>query len=180
MFAAAAGAALLELGAHAFVNIGWNKILGRAAEARQFFDQARTEIAVLLGGQHKNGFDVRLDFAIHHGHLQFVFVIGDGADAADDDGGAFSAGVVHQKAVENVNLHVVPFEGRGLKHLDAFLFGEQRIFFEVVGDGDNQLSKNIGRASDEIQVAIGDRIEGAGINGGNRLGGRVTGVEWHS
>ena len=70
------------------------------------------------------GFDLWLDFAIHHGHLQLVFVVGDGADAAHDHAGFFGACIVHQQAVEYVNLDVHPLERRGLQHLHALFFGE--------------------------------------------------------
>ena len=43
----------------------------------------------------------------------------------------------------NVHFDVFPLEGDGFEHLDALFHGEQRIFLEIVRDGDDQLVENI-------------------------------------
>ena len=46
------------------------------------------------------GFDFGREPAIHESHLQFVLVVGDGANAADNDAGAALGRVAHQQSVE--------------------------------------------------------------------------------
>src|ERR1051326_492925 len=53
-----------------------------AAKAKNLFDQPRAQVRVGLGWHHENSFQLRLQLAVHQRHLQFVFVVTDGADAS--------------------------------------------------------------------------------------------------
>src|SRR5579863_8392393 len=55
-----------------------------SAQLRNFTDQPGAQITVRLSGHHENRFDVGLKFAVHQRHLQFVFVIADGANSAQN------------------------------------------------------------------------------------------------
>ena len=75
-------------------------------QSDDFLHQPRADEGVRLAGHEKDGFDFGPKAAIHERHLQFVFVIRDGADAAQDDAGAALGRVVHQQAVEGADLDV--------------------------------------------------------------------------
>src|SRR4051794_35326716 len=48
--------------------------------------------------------------------------------------------------------------------LDPLVGREQRAFGVVAGDPDNQMVDDVQRAPDDVVMAIGDRIEGTGID----------------
>src|SRR4051794_28442128 len=52
------------------------------AKAKNLFDQPGAQIGISFRGHHEHGFQLRLQFAVHQGHLQLILVIADGADAA--------------------------------------------------------------------------------------------------
>src|ERR1700733_10123177 len=82
----------------------------RSAEARDLAHQARTQITVSFGGQHEHCFQTGLKAAVHHGHLQFVLVVGDGADAAEEHARFHAPRVFHEQTIEGIHFHV----GEGL------------------------------------------------------------------
>src|SRR5260221_14060709 len=45
-----------------------------ASEPENFFYQARTQVRIGFGRHHENRFQLRLQFAVHQGHLQLVFI----------------------------------------------------------------------------------------------------------
>src|SRR5258708_17947784 len=53
----------------------------RSAEPENFFHKSRTQVRVGLRRHHEDRFQLRLQFAVHQGHLQFKLVIADGAYA---------------------------------------------------------------------------------------------------
>ncbi len=77
--------------------------------------------------------------AIHEGHLQFVLVVGNGADAAHDDTGSALGCVVHQQAVEGNYFGIGDALDHFLQHFDAFFDAEERLLFVVAQDGDDEL-----------------------------------------
>ena len=52
-----------------------------------------------------------------------------------------------------------------MEHLDALLHVEERIFHGIVEDGDGEVIKELGAARDQVDVPVGGRVEGAGIEG---------------
>ncbi len=62
-----------------------------------------------------------------------------------------------------------------LQHLDALFHAEQRPLFVVAENGDDQAVEQSRAALDQIQVAVRDGIEGAGVEGHNRGGFRSQG-----
>ena len=57
------------------------------------------------------------------------------------------------------------------QHLHALFDGEERILDRVDEDGDGEVVKELGAALDQVHVAVGGRVEGAGIEGFNGHGG---------
>jgi hypothetical protein len=123
----------------------------------------------LLSGEEEDGFDLRLQAAVHQGHLEFVFVVGDGADAAHDYAGAFANGVVREKAVEEVDFDVRVWGRDGDEHFHPLGYGEERGFALVAEDGYDELVAEARAAGDDVEMAAGYGIEGSGIDGDQLL-----------
>src|SRR6266850_7743457 len=94
---------LLDYGRH---QIGQGRTM-----LRDFPHQLGTQVAVRFAGKHKHGFQPRLELAIHQRHLQFVFVIGNGADAAENHAGMPLARIVHEQTFEHAHFHISPLLG---------------------------------------------------------------------
>src|SRR5260370_33121568 len=77
----------------------------RAAELRDLAHQFRAQIAISFAGQHEHSFQARLEFAIHQRHLQFVLIIGDGANAAQDHPGVALAPIVDHQAPKDPDFY---------------------------------------------------------------------------
>src|SRR5882672_6099205 len=101
---------------------------GRAV-LRDFPHQLGTQVAVRLAGKHEHGLQPRLELAIHQRHLQLVFVIGNGADAAENHAGMPLARVVHEQPFKHVHFHISPLLGDFTQHLHTLGNGEERLLF---------------------------------------------------
>src|SRR6478752_5933328 len=60
------------------------EILHRAVELGDFFHDARAEVRIFGIGHHENRLDALVELTVRGSHLQLVFEIRDGADAAHD------------------------------------------------------------------------------------------------
>src|SRR5581483_5442278 len=154
-----------------------DQALDRSAETDDLLHQPRTDIGVSFGRHHEHSLDLRAELAVHQGHLQLVFVIADGANAAENDRGIHLLGVFHQQALEGVHPHVVVVCGSFLQHVAAFRQREERVLFRVTQDRHYQLFKNFAASRDQVEVAVGERIEGPGIDGNNVLQAASVEVE---
>src|SRR5579872_685387 len=54
------------------------------AQPEDLFHQSRTYVGIRLRGHHEHGFDTRLQAAVHESHLEFIFVVADRADTAQN------------------------------------------------------------------------------------------------
>jgi hypothetical protein len=140
-----------------------------AAEARDLLDEARGDELVVLAGHQEDGLDGRVEAVVHAGHLELVVEIADGAEAADDHGRVDAAGEVDEQAVEALDLDLGAGAlgdggGLGADELDAFLEREHGALAGIDGDADDQAVNEPGGAGDDVHVAVGDRVEGAGVD----------------
>src|SRR5216684_9167868 len=140
-----------------------------AAQFADLLDETRGDELVAVGGHQEHGLDVRVEAGVYAGHLEFVFEIGDRAQAAQDYAGADRLGEMHQQGVERPDLDplvVAVFEVAHLvaDDLDPLVGREQRALGVIAGDPDDQMIHHIQGAPDDVAMAVGDRIEGAGID----------------
>ena len=82
--------------------------------------------------------------------------------------GADALGEVHQQVLERQGDNFDALGGRersglGQDHLDPFFQREERSLVPVDGDADHQLVHQLHRATDDVEVAVRDGIEGPGI-----------------
>ena len=105
---------------------------------------------------------------VHAGDLHFVVEVGAVAQAADQDGGAAllrgSDGeiVVGGRLERAAGLRGDRAEHL-LNHLEALLRRKQRLFAGVDPDGHDQPVAEADGMPDHVQMAVGDGVEGAGI-----------------
>src|SRR5262249_47525657 len=89
---------------------------------------------------------------------------GDGADAADDQMGAAGGGVVDQQAFERSDFDVGIGAHHFAEHLRSFFDAEQRILGLIAEYSDNEMLHQAAGPGDQVEVAVGDRIERTGVN----------------
>jgi hypothetical protein len=137
-----------------------------AAETEDALDESGADVGVLFRRHHEEGFELGVELAVHHGHLELVLVVGDGADAAEDGGCALLAGEVDQEAVEGGDGDVADGGDGFGDHLETLGDGEERgAFLGVAEDGDDELVDDFGAAGNQVEMAVGERVEGAGVDG---------------
>src|SRR5690242_18745471 len=130
-----------------------------AAVPGDLLDQAGGQERVQRVGGHEQ----RLDLGhpvVHLRHLHLVLEVGDGAQALDHGGDPVGGAEVHQQAVEPLDPHVAVAGGDLAQHLDALVDREQALLGDVDQHGDDDLVVQAGGPADDVEVAVGDRIEG--------------------
>ena len=101
---------------------------------------------------------------IHESHLELELEIGDGAKSAHDHLRAAPRHVVDEQTFEGVDLDVRLVAEHGAGDLDALVHREERCLFRVDENRDDDAVEQAGAAGDDVDVAVGQRIEGAGID----------------
>jgi hypothetical protein len=138
-----------------------------AAEAGNFLDDARAEEGIRVLRHHENRLDFFIQFTIHQGELEFEFEVRDGAQSADDGLGVAALNVIHQQGIEGIGFGIGNvFDGLA-NQIHPFFKREHRLFGVVLGDGHNDVIEQFDGAFDDVQVAVGQGIKTAGINGGS-------------
>ena len=102
------------------------------------------------------------------GELHLALEVADGAQAADDRSGATLAAQVDGQAVEGLDIDPVGRCARLRERLaddaDPGLDIEQRRLPRVGQDGDDQGVEHVRGTLDDVEMAVGDRVERAGID----------------
>src|SRR3546814_4031759 len=70
---------------HRRANRGGDELVDRTAKDRDLLDQARSDGLQPDVGHQEYRFDAVVELLVHPRHLIFIFEVGDGAQAADDD-----------------------------------------------------------------------------------------------
>jgi len=133
------------------------------AKAENFFQHPRTDKRIASGRLQKNRLDLRSQAPVHQRHLELVFVIGDGPDAAQHSRCPLPACKLDHKTVKRSHRHIAKRTGGFFEHLDTLCHGEERIFAGIVEHGDRQVPKELGSTLNQVNVPIGRRVKRAGI-----------------
>src|SRR6266496_3475342 len=88
---------------HSLFNQRRHQSLDVCAQLKYFLHQTRAYIRVSLSRHHEYSLETRFKPPVHQGHLQFKFVIRNGANAADDRMRFAFGGVLHQQPLETVD-----------------------------------------------------------------------------
>ena len=97
--------------------------------------------------------------------VELKLKIGQGAQAAQHGLRAALRGKVHQKAVEGIHLHPGCSVQAGPQHLHPLLEGKEELLFRVRQDGHDDAVEDFQPAVDQIQMAVGDGVKRARIDG---------------
>src|SRR5581483_9005083 len=95
------------------------------------------------------------------GHLELVVEVADRSKPLDDHRDAVVAAVVDDQAVEAVDAHVAVLGGDFLEHFAALVDAEHARLRLVDEHRHDQLVIELGRPSDDVEVAVRDGVERA-------------------
>ena len=135
-----------------------------AAVARDLFHERGAGVAILLVRHDEDRLDLGLQVAVHQRHVELKLEVGERSQAADERVGLLGDGELDEQAVEENSGDVWVFGDVGLNQSEALFGGEKRALARVAGDGDSDAVKQPGRAVEHVEVAVGQRVKGAGIN----------------
>ena len=106
-----------------------------------------------------------LKTAVHQGQLKFILEVRHRAQAAQQGADPALGRVFNGQARKGLHHHA-RFVLEGLAgHFHPFLMAEQREFWGIVGHGHDDPVKDVAAAPDQAEMAVGQRVEGAGIEG---------------
>ena len=108
-----------------------------------------------------------MTFSVLQGHLQFVLVVADDANAAQYRAGIGPQRVVHGQSIESINLHILEVGSEIVQHQAPLGNAEQGQLLRITQNRDYQLVEDLAAAGDQIQMPVSRRIERAGIDRGN-------------
>src|ERR1041385_6272322 len=139
-----------------------------AAQYGDFLDKPRSDGLMPRIGHKEHGFDIGVQPLVHPDHLELVLEIGNRAQAPHDHAGANLLGEFDQQGFEFLHCDggaAVAGQRRGFltDDFEAFLQREDRRFGGIGGDTDDELIHQLHGAADDVDVAQGQGIEGAGI-----------------
>ena len=111
---------------------------------------------------------------VHQGHLHLVLEVRDGAQAAHDHARLLDARVVDEQAAEGVHLDVRQVgEDLAGQSRSAPSTWKQRRLLDVHEDRHDDALEQARAARDDVDVAVGQRVEGPGIDRHLVAAGRV-------
>ena len=96
------------------------QILDRSTQLRNLPYQPGTKIRILLRWHHEHSLQFRMQFAVHQRHLQFVFIIADGANPAQNRVSLDFGRILDHEPVKRPDLHILEIGGHGFQHQQAF------------------------------------------------------------
>lgn len=118
-------------------------------------------MALRRGQEH--GLDFRIQPPVGRRQLKLELEVRHGPQAADNHTCMIRPNTIYQQPLETDDRDVVDVAGDFSYQLDAFLEREQWSFAGILGNCHNQIAKNMPGAEYQVQVPIGNRIEGPGI-----------------
>src|SRR5580704_341589 len=141
-----------------------------SAQRADLLDEARRDELEAVGGHQKDVFDLGIEAGVHPHHLKLVLEVGNCAQPADDDAGADRLGELHQQGLKGAHLDAF---GRlaleqlgdvGADDLNPFVGRKERALAVVARHRDDQPVDNLRGAANDVEMAVGDRVKGAGID----------------
>lgn len=145
-----------------------------AAEACDLLYQAGGNIAVVLARHEEHRLESRGEAAIHEGHLEFELEVAHGAQSADDGAGFLAPREFDEEAGEPCDSDVSQSRNGLAEEGDPLVGREEAAFFRVAGDGHENLVKDVRGAREHVEVAVGDGVERACVDGAFHGGGRCA------
>src|SRR5204862_7144371 len=118
-------------------------------------------------------FNPWLESPIHQRHLQFIFVVGDRADAANDDTGLLGHCVIDEQSTKRIDADLTPtlidiLQNFG-EHLLPFLDSEEGLLLRIDQNADDYLVEEFAAALDNVQMAVGNWVKRPGVDGASHV-----------
>ena len=142
-----------------------NEPVDAAAEREHLFDEPRADVTVLLRRHHENGFDFIIQAPVHERHLELELEVRHGAKPAHDDLRATPLHVIHEQAVEGIDLDIRQQLEDRAGYLHALRHREQRGLLRIDENRDDDPIEQPRAPGNDIDVTVRQRIEGSRING---------------
>ena len=150
--------------AEAAVDAGGDHVADGAAELEGGFDAAAREVGVFRVGGDEEGFYLGRELAVHLRELEFVFEVGERAQAADYYAALLLAHEVDEQAVEVFDLDVRKVDERLARHYLSFLLAEGRALLRVDEHRDDEFVEERRRAFRYIYMSVRYRVERARVD----------------
>ena len=113
----------------------------------------------------EEGFDIGRQFPIGQGHLEFVFEIAIGAQAAQNDPDSAFVAKIDQHSVHGFDGDIGQVLDDFPCHGDSFIAGEEGAGFPGgAGDCEDDIVEETADPFEQIEVSEGQGIEGSGID----------------
>jgi len=141
-----------------------DEVVDGTADGDDFLDEARRRVRPPFARHHEDALDFGRERTVGQRHRVFGFEVGNGTETAKDDVQPASAREIDGEPLENVHFDVGKIGRFGTDHRHPLFGGEQRVLRGVVPDRDDQSVEERRRAAHQIEVAVGHRIETAGID----------------
>ena len=105
---------------------------------------------------------------VDHGHLELILKIRSGTQSFDDHAASLPAGILSQQFRGTVHFHIGNVRSYAADQFYPLFPGEHRLLSGVDHDTHDQFVKNIGGATNDVQMAAGNRVKTARINGNSQ------------
>ena len=140
------------------------KLLGLSAEGGDLLDEGGGGEAEVFAGHDEDGFDGG-DLAVGEGDAELVVEVGEVAESAEDGGGLAFFDELDGEAFVGFNGDVGEAAGERAEEFEAFVDGEEEIFFGVNADGDDEAVEELAAAINNVYMTKCRGIEGTGKDG---------------
>ena len=126
----------------------------------------------MLGRGQENALEFRVDRPVHVGELKLVLEVGHGAQAAQHAARIATLGKVGQEVGKPQHLDIFKVsKGRGAEAHPLIDIEQRRLLF-AKSDRHHNAVKQARGALRQIDMAVGDRIEGARVDDGPVIHGK--------
>lgn len=136
-----------------------DKIADASAQGEDFFDEAGAQKSVFDAGHHEDSFDGGVDLLVHEGHLEFILEVGNSSETSDDDTGIVFLGELDQQAAKGPDLDMGVVLEDLADDLDPLSRGKEGFLFGIFQNGDQNMGKELLSPENDIDMAVGDRVE---------------------
>jgi hypothetical protein len=126
--------------------------------------QRRRNVGKIFRRRQKHRFDFRCQHAVHAHQLEFVFEVGHRAQPAQDQRGILLLHELGQKAGKTAHLDIGNMRQHFAAQLNTVVHRHAAGLLHAGADTDDDTIKDAHGAFDQVGMAVGDRVEGAGID----------------
>ena len=151
------------------MDVGGDEVPLAVGELKNVFDEMGTGKEIILIGHEKNRFDFLVEVTVHLRHLEFIFKVGDRPQAPYEGDRVELFSEIHDQPIKCHHFNRLVIRKILTDELEAFVRGKGGLFAGIAGNRHNDLIKDAPRATDHIEMPVGDGVEGAWVNSGSHI-----------